>query len=186
MLASQGQKSPEDLLTQWMEEYGPEVLGTLRRRGLTLVEAEDVMQEAFMKAYQNLHDGRPPRTNAKGWLKTIAINTATDYIRVRQAEARCREQMGKSGRLRDSYSPSTEDEQEANQRKLLALLDANRSFDSALSVVKWRFFEGWSFAQIGHRLGVSEMTAIRRYREALKMLRQALEDQDIKSQPEQS
>ena len=184
MLASHEQESFNDIMVRWMKDRGPKVRNMLRRNGLTLDEAEDMMQEAVVKACQQRDEGREPTTNPEGWLTTIAINAATDYFRKRAAEARCRERLVESGKVRDSYDPPADEEREAILGKLLALLDGEGSFDSALTIVEWRFFDGCSFAEIGDVLEVSEMTARRRCDRAVQRLLQALEDQGIKSLPE--
>ena len=65
---------------------------------------------------------------------------------------------------------------------MLALLEARCLFDSTLTVVKWRFFNKYTFVQIGKRLGVSNNVR-NWYKQGLQRLREALEDQGIKSLP---
>jgi RNA polymerase sigma factor (sigma-70 family) len=185
MLAAYGQESLNDVLARWMKDYGPEVLRTIRRRGVPRADAEDVLQEALIKAYRRLRNRQSPPTHPAAWLKKIAIRTAVDYFRKRAAEARCRKRLIDSGKLRNSYCPSTEDEREAIIRKLLALLDDNRAFGSPLKVVKWRVFKEYTYDQIADLLDVSAGTASRWHQQVLPRLRQALEDQGIKSLPEQ-
>ena len=54
----------------------------LRRTG-TAEDADDLLQETFIKVYMNLHRYSPEYTFGQ-WLYTIARNTFIDYVRKRQ------------------------------------------------------------------------------------------------------
>ena len=184
MLASNDQELLNALLTRWAAEYGPDVLRTIRRHGVRAADAEDVMQETLIKAYQQLRNHQSMPAHPKGWLKRIAVHAAVDHLRKQAAEARRIGRLGNSGKVRGSYSPFADGELEAMLERLLALLDAKRSFDPTLTVVKLWIFDGCSFAQIGDRLGFSAMTASRWCKQGLERLREALEDRDINSLPD--
>ena len=47
--------------------------------------AEDIMQDTYMKIFQNIHQFQP-KTNGINWMLTIAKNTALNLINVRQRE----------------------------------------------------------------------------------------------------
>jgi len=47
--------------------------------------AEDIMQDTYMKIFQNIHQFQP-KTNGLNWMLTIAKNTALNLINVRQRE----------------------------------------------------------------------------------------------------
>lgn len=47
--------------------------------------SEDIMQETYMKIFQNIHQYQP-KTNGLNWILTIAKNTAFNLLHVRQRE----------------------------------------------------------------------------------------------------
>ncbi|NGZ77947.1 RNA polymerase sigma factor [Saccharibacillus alkalitolerans] len=74
----------ERRIAEWFELYYDEVYQYLffmlgERRG----EAEDVLQEVFIKAYRNLH-AFGDRSSPKTWLISIARNAAADVMRRRR------------------------------------------------------------------------------------------------------
>lgn len=69
-------------------------LGTTGNAGCSATEADDLLQETFVKVYVNLHRYSPRYTFGQ-WLYTIARNTFIDYTRRRSDDMS----------IDDSYSP---------------------------------------------------------------------------------
>lgn len=121
--------------------------------------AEDLAQEAFVKAFRNLSAFDTTR-RLSSWLFRIAHNTAIDALR----RSRRADVSMDSRELADGSAdaPSMPAEPDPVERKALGLaldraLDRLRSDFRAAVVL--RYEEGLSFDEIGHVLGVPEATA---------------------------
>jgi RNA polymerase sigma-70 factor, ECF subfamily len=66
---------------QLVEHYRRLVVSVIYRQGLDLAEAEDVAQEAFVKAWLALPTYKHNLGSWKAWLCRIAINQAIDFHR---------------------------------------------------------------------------------------------------------
>jgi RNA polymerase sigma-70 factor (ECF subfamily) len=93
-----GQRELFDLL---VERYLPVILGFLKSLGATPHQCEDVAQETFIKAFQNISTYFP-RKPFIAWLLTIAKNSWTDEFRKTR-----REQVTSPDDLPDSPSSDT-------------------------------------------------------------------------------
>jgi RNA polymerase sigma-70 factor (ECF subfamily) len=59
--------------------YAPKMLGICYRYTKTLEDAEDVLQEGFVKTFNNIKHYKGTGDFA-AWLRTIMVNTAIDYL----------------------------------------------------------------------------------------------------------
>jgi RNA polymerase sigma-70 factor (ECF subfamily) len=63
-----------------IERYQDRVFALVRHYTKSAVELEDIVQDAFIKAYRRLHTFQHQSSFAT-WLHRIAINTALDYLK---------------------------------------------------------------------------------------------------------
>ncbi|MCE5268902.1 MAG: sigma-70 family RNA polymerase sigma factor [Planctomycetaceae bacterium] len=84
-LAYQAQCGCAASFEELLRRFQTPVLAFLRQRGSTR-DAEDVLQETFLRAYENLHRYRP-RWAFSTWLFTIARRTSINYCRREQPDA---------------------------------------------------------------------------------------------------
>ncbi len=68
------------------EKFAPVLLGLCCRYTRDRSEAEDVLQEAFIKIYKNLNQFAN-KGSFEGWLKRIAVNTAITHYKQNQKHA---------------------------------------------------------------------------------------------------
>jgi RNA polymerase sigma-70 factor, ECF subfamily len=78
-LARRAQQGCVDSFEQLLRRFQTPVLHFLRRRGL-FADAEDLTQETFLRAYENLHR-YSPRWAFSTWLFTIARRTGVNHRR---------------------------------------------------------------------------------------------------------
>ena len=78
-LACRAQQGCTASVEQLLRRFQTPVLHFLRHRGLT-ADAEDLVQETFLRAYKNLHRYNP-RWKFSAWLFTIARRTSINYYR---------------------------------------------------------------------------------------------------------
>ena len=84
-LAAGGTRA-ERALTALYEEYARRLLGLLRSKGFQLEEAEEIVQEAFLKLYQvgcALSEVESP----KAYLYRTVLNCSTDFLRRKKKAA---------------------------------------------------------------------------------------------------
>jgi len=78
-LACRAQRGCAESFDRLLRRFQTPVLHFLRRRGW-VVDAEDLVQETFLRAYENLHRYQP-RWAFSAWLFTIARRTAINHCR---------------------------------------------------------------------------------------------------------
>jgi RNA polymerase sigma-70 factor, ECF subfamily len=130
--------------------------------------AEDVVQEAFIKAYQKINLFEE-RSSFKSWLFRIAINTANNKLRARRADTVSLENV--------NASVQSEAERQLVYRDLQKLVAAEmeRLPERQRMALTLRIFEDLSFSEIAQVMDCPYDTAKANYRHALLKLKAALE-----------
>jgi RNA polymerase sigma-70 factor (ECF subfamily) len=144
-------------------------------------DAEDVVQETFLKAHRNLGKFEE-RAQIGTWLHRIAVNCALDLIRSRQRHARGRVQPPpgetEGGDLVESTATGSPDPErlvmsgEVRGRVASAM---KRLSEIERVAFVLRHFEGQGIAQIAGVLGLSEGAAKNTIFRAVSKLRRELE-----------
>ena len=161
-----GEQPNADWKVVWAD-YGPRLLLFARQQTAAYGDAEDIVQEAFVrywKARERDHS-LPPNL-----LFTIAKRIAIDYARKREAR-RNRETAAQAFESSEAFfAPSFEERerQELIEAAMRALPDNQRE------VLVLKMWSGFTFEEIGQCLGISPNTASSRYRYALNQLRELL------------
>jgi RNA polymerase sigma-70 factor (ECF subfamily) len=126
--------------------------------------AQDVTQDAFVKAYRQLGELRTPPTFGI-WLLTIVRRTAIDAVRGRQ-------RLTFVPQVPDSPTPTSP--AEADAAAILAA--ATKLPDHEQQVLLLRYFDNLSVADIAVRLGRPVGTVTKQLSRALSRLRGLLEE----------
>lgn len=126
--------------------------------------AEDAAQEAFIRAWKNIHRYQP-RSPFRNWVYRIATNAALDVLR-RQRETIDIEDLPLKSRYPNPET-ATETEEKAIfiQQAVLELPEASRS------VIILREYEGFSYREIADALDIPIGTVMSRLNYARKQLR---------------
>jgi RNA polymerase sigma-70 factor (ECF subfamily) len=150
----------ESAFEQIVRRFQRPMVGLIARMTGDWAMAEDLAQEAFVKAFRNLTAFDTTR-RLSSWLFRIAHNTAIDALRrSRPPLVPMDEGAGSSpGPLQTAAMPTAPDpvEREALGQALDGALNRLRPDHRAAVVL--RYDEGLSFDEIGHVLGVPEATA---------------------------
>lgn len=137
------------------------------------VEAEDIAQESFLKAYSQLHSLRHPSRFA-GWLSKIALQQCSNTIR---QTVRCKTALGCKARplddlgeeLAETTNPGLTQSQIHFVRQTVGRLP-----EKFRTLIVMRFVAGFSAVQIAEQLGKRPGAVRVRLHRAYKMLRRDL------------
>jgi RNA polymerase sigma factor (sigma-70 family) len=130
-------------------------------------EAEDVLQEAFLDAFNRLSDFRQETTFGL-WLKQIVINRAINYLRKRKAEFVSIDEV-------DVADEPTRDEEETQLKVETIKAAMNELADGYRVVLTLYLFEGYDHEEIAHILKITENTSRSQYMRAKRKLNSLLE-----------
>ncbi len=133
------------------QRYAPKMFGVCLRYAGTTDEAEDVLQEGFIKIFKKISSFRG-EGSFEGWIRRIFVNTAIEHFR------------------RKTYlQPITEKEEVQVETQYLSVLDnlAEKDIINLVqqlspgyrTVFNMYVVEGYTHKQIGDILGISEGTS---------------------------
>ncbi len=143
-------------------------------------DAEDVVQETFLRAYRHLNrwDGR---SSFGTWVYRIASNYSLDLLRSRKRQAAVSFEVKGEDEVRDTMQSLAEEGPGPDrllyssevQRRVAATLETCSEMERTAFVL--RHFEGQSIEEIGEALGVSANSTKQSIFRAVGKLRRALE-----------
>jgi len=136
-------------------------------------EAEDVAQEALLRAYRNFHRLRD-RDRFRGWLVRVAFRLALDRIRAKGRRER---------HEHDATRPLEEGQREANVENLVASREFEREVAQALDALPEKLrivmvlaaIEGYKTREVAKLAGLPEGTVKSRLFLARKKLAESLQ-----------
>ena len=168
-----------DAFRALVERHGRAVFRVAHRMTGSPQDAEDVVQETFLRAYKQL--GRfESRANFGTWLHRIAVNCSIDLIRSRPHREAGHdtvdlEQLGAGLESRDTARSSPERLMLSTevQDRINAAMGALSQMERAAFVL--RHFEGRSIDEISQSLGLKTNAAKHSIFRAVKKMRVALE-----------
>jgi len=129
--------------------------------------AEDVAQEAFIRAWQNLN-GYKPKSAFRNWLYRIASNAAIDVLRKQKNGLDIDEIQIRS------YALGPEGRFEKNERAARVQQAVRALPDASRAVLVLREYEGLSYREISETLGIPLGTVMSRLNYARNLLRESL------------
>ncbi len=141
-------------------------------------DAEDVVQETFVKVFKNLNSYEE-RANFSTWLFRIAANCSVDWLRRNRKHDEHRDEMNPD--LENKLT--SEDRRFAGKDELIYRLMVQQRVNvgyAALSAAEksafvLRHFEGWSVEEIGKSLGIGPNAVKNCVFRAVQKMRRALE-----------
>ena len=136
-------------------------------------EAEEVVQEVYVKVWQRAGRFDPERASPITWLAAIARNSAIDRLRARPA-VRTAPIDAAAGIADETPAADAAIEDAEQQQRMRACLDALES--RAASAIRAAFFGGLTYAQLAERDRVPLGTMKTWIRRGLLQLRTCLSD----------
>ncbi|MEL6671404.1 MAG: RNA polymerase sigma factor [Bacteroidota bacterium] len=150
------------------ELFSGKMLAVCYRYARDQAEAEDMLQEAFIKVFRSI-DRYDDRGSLEGWIRRIVVNTAIDHIRKRKHQ---QNQLELNETITEEVSESVLDKLEVEY--LYAIIQA---LPAGYRVVFNLYaIEGYSHAEIGEELGISESTSRSQYTRARALLKKRISD----------
>ncbi|MBC6401719.1 MAG: RNA polymerase sigma factor [Ekhidna sp.] len=126
-------------------------------------DAEDVLQDAFISAFQNL-EGYRFESSFGAWLKRIVINKALNHVQKNKKDLLVVEETGKE-------EPDRKEEAEplySVEGIKRAISDLPSGFRTVMSLY---LFEGYDHKEISEILGIKESTSKSQYKRAKDKLK---------------
>ena len=157
----------------WLDGHGPSLLLFARQWVTSRADAEDIVQEAFVRFWRSRHQAREPAA----YLYRCVKNCALEWLRAGQRRGRREEAIAKVEA--STSEPLFTLELELDERRRLIEAALAQLPDEQREVVVLKIWGGLSFAQIAETLEVSPNTAASRYRYALAKLREQLAQETI-------
>ncbi len=161
-----GERQNGDWKAVWAD-YGPRLLLFARQQTAALSDAEDIVQEAFVR-YWKAHE-RDHRLSPN-LLFTMVKRVALDQARKRNSRMNREAAAQEIESSEPFFHPVFEERerQELIEAAMRALPETQRE------VLTLKLWSGLTFEEIGHCLAISPNTAASRYRYALNQLRELL------------
>jgi RNA polymerase sigma-70 factor (ECF subfamily) len=160
-----------------VERHGRAVYRLAHRMTGNPQDAEDVVQETFLRAYRQL--GRfESRANFGTWLHRIAVNCSIDLIRSRKNQATAHDAADL-----DTLDGAPDREADASPERLMLSTEVQERVGAAMETLTameraafvLRHFEGNSIEEISRALGLKANAAKHSIFRAVRKMRLALE-----------
>ena len=143
--------------------FAKKMLGVCYRYSKSMADAEDILQEGFVKVFQHL-DQYKFEGELGGWIRRIMVNSAINYLK---KNSRYQNELAFTDTV--LHPVSDDDPQTIFQAKELA--EMIRQLPPGYQIIfNLHAVEGYSHVEIGHMLGIHEGTSRSQYARARALL----------------
>ncbi len=155
----------EDAWEKFVEEYRDLVYGICYYRSRSASDAEDLMQEAFLKIWTNLGSFDPARGTLRAWVSTVTRNVTLDRFR-REVKHRAVESIDETmeeagiiaaGQVIDS-SPTPLEMAASNEMTGFVLKEAKKIPPEMWEIMRMKFLHELDNQEIAQKLRIPEGT----------------------------
>jgi len=145
------------------DQYAESMLGICYRYTRSMRDAEDILQEGFLKVF--LHLGQYKQEGELGaWIRRIMVNTALNFLK---RHRKYQEEMF----FTEEYLHPVTDDDPSRRIEAKELADLVRQLPHGYQVIFNLYaIEGYSHVEIGEMLGISDGTSRSQYARARKLL----------------
>ncbi|MBR5832501.1 MAG: RNA polymerase sigma factor [Bacteroidales bacterium] len=161
---------------QIYDMYAPKMMGVCMRYMHNRVEAEDILQDSFIKVYLNIKRYRG-EGSFEGWIRRIVINVAINKLRNdAKKELKLIDDEELKNIKDNEYSDMNNDvEYKYSAQQMLNAIQKLSNMNRA--VFNLAEIEGYSYKEIAEQLNTSESTARSTLSRAKSILKAILEKQ---------
>ncbi len=155
------------------DKFGPKLMGVCFRYATNKQEAEDLLQDGFIKIFEKL-DKYSGIGSFEGWMRRIVVNTALDNIR------KNKKFLLNTDLETEGYKLSSNDfiEERLAAKDLIKVLHSIPL--GYKTVFNLYAIEGYSHKEIAEQLGVSTSTSKSQYSRAKALLREKITKLNLK------
>lgn len=151
--------------------YAPLLMSMAMRYTSRSEEAEDILQESFIKIFKSIEQFKP-EGSFEGWIKRILVNTAINHF---HKQNRLRE---RSSSLEEAAIFQNEDADAIDQLSAEELIDQVRQLPEGYRLVfNMYVIEGYDHQEIAKMLNISTGTSRSQLAKAKKKLKETLQAQ---------
>jgi RNA polymerase sigma-70 factor (ECF subfamily) len=151
------------------ELYSPKLFAVCLRYTKNQMEAEDVLQEGFIKLFNNLHryagDG-----SFEGWVRRIFVNTAIEHLRRKKVDVTSCENYENTFVDRTATGLQNLYKQDVSS----CISGLSKGYQAVFNMYA---IQGFSHQEIANQLGISESTSKSQFSRAKAVLRTMLTGQ---------
>ena len=148
--------------------YSAKMFAVCLRYAKNQMDAEDILQDAFIKLFNNLNRFRG-EGSFDGWVRRIFVNTAIEHIRKNKVSSTDINE-GIENIVVDMHKNALDNLFEKDLMKTAANLS-----DGYKTVFSLYAVEGYSHKEIAHKLGITESTSKSQFSRAKAILRSLLQ-----------
>ena len=151
------------------KHFAPKMYGICLRYAKNQMEADDVLQEGFIKVFRYLKDYRK-EGSLEGWIRRTMVNTAINLYKKKI-------KYQKDVSLEQTEPINTEEESAIDKLSARELLDVIRELpDGYRMVFNLNVIEGYTHKEIGEMLNISENTSKSQLSRARSVLQEKLKN----------
>lgn len=156
-------------LEQLYKQFAPKMFGVCLRYAKNRMEAEDILQEGFIKVINNLHSFRS-KGSFEGWMRRTMVNTAINHYKKNLRHAREMDieevEVENNSELKVLDKISTDE--------LMAMI---QQLPEGYKVIfNLNVIEGYTHKMIGQMLGISENTSKSQLLRAKRLLKDKIKN----------
>ncbi len=156
------------------DQYAPTLYGIVLRIVQTPETAEDVIQEAFVKAWQNSHQYNQEKGTLFTWLLNIARNTAIDKTRLAGVRHRNQTQPIDDALCNTTGLSNSFAIEHIGLENMVNELDEKHRV-----IIDMIYFQGYTHTEVTEQLNIPLGTVKTRLRIALRELRKFFAEQKV-------
>lgn len=140
------------------ERYSSRMMGVCYRYVRNHPDAEDVLQEGFIKVFKNIEQFNG-NGSLEGWIRRIMVRSAINFLNKNKFLLANADQVLIENTLQEDNTPDNKEDD-----KLIQLL--NKLPEGYKMIVNLHAIEGYSHKEIGEMLGITESTSRSQYSRA--------------------
>jgi RNA polymerase sigma-70 factor (ECF subfamily) len=153
------------------DKFSRKMFGVCLRYASNREEAEDLLQEGFVKVFQNLSSFNS-EGSFEGWIRRIMVNTALDFIRRQKL-------VWSDQEIEDDQLSGDDTMEKLGVNELLKLINAlPPGFRTVFNLYA---IEGYQHKEIGQLLGISENTSKSQFARARTQLAKQIQEMNQKT-----
>jgi RNA polymerase sigma factor (sigma-70 family) len=150
------------------QQYSGVLYGTVKKVIFDDHTAQDVLQEVFVKIWNNINQFNPEKGKIYTWMINIARNAAIDKLRSKGEIMKSKIHTGEDIVYNVEKGMSTEQRTDAiGLRKVVSELKPEYE-----AIVELAYYKGFTMDEIAKNLGIPLGTVKTRMRHAMQLLRQ--------------